>query len=385
MVLLVVLAYLIGPSVFADRGWVIAWSLLGLFSIVGVRLTAMATLRTLRKQGHNHKRIVIVGAGSWGREVIQRLRSEEWLGLDVVAVVDEFVQQEGKDQIEGVPYRGRIVELPNLINDEAIDEVWMCLPLGSRRAGGRDRIGEVMQILNNSTVTQRLLPEIEEMRILDRPVTEIMGLPVVNLNSSPMHGIPRLTKLAFDKLFALGVLAAISPLMLLIALAIKLESRGPILFKQLRQGYDGKQFLMYKFRTMQVHSESDGVVTQAKKDDSRVTKVGAFLRRNSLDELPQFLNVLLGSMSVVGPRPHAIEHNEYYRTQIESYMQRHRVRPGITGWAQVNGFRGATEDIDKMRQRVNHDLYYIEHWSFMLDVKIVLRTFVYGFRHENAF
>ena len=242
-----------------------------------------------------------------------------------------------------------------------------------------------MRILNDSTVTQRLLPEIEEMRLLDRPVTEIIGLPVVNLNTSPLHGVGRIAKRAVDFTLALVILLIISPLLMIIALAIKGGSKGPVFFTQLRNGSDGMPFEMLKFRSMKQHNELDGTVTQATIGDSRVTRVGAFLRRNSLDELPQFVNVLTGSMSIVGPRPHAVEHNQYYRTQIESYMQRHRVKPGITGWAQINGFRGATEDIEKMRQRVNYDLYYIEHWSLWLDLKIICRTFIHGFTGENAY
>ena len=181
------------------------------------------------------------------------------------------------------------------------------------------------------------------------------------------------------------ILLVISPLMMIIALAIKVDSKGPVFFTQLRHGSDGKPFKMFKFRTMKQHNELDGTITQATIADLRITWLGALLRRNSLDELPQFVNVLMGNMSIVGPRPHAVEHNQYYRTQIDSYMQRHRVKPGITGWAQINGFRGATEDIEKMRQRVNYDLYYIEHWALWLDLKIIFRTFIHGFRGENAY
>jgi len=222
------------------------------------------------------------------------------------------------------------------------------------------------------------------MRLLNRPVTEIIGLPVVDLNSTPMQGVGKWTKAVGDSVLSLLIIVLVSPILLMIAAAIKLESKGPIFFQQLRHGSDGKPFKMHKFRTMRLHSENGGEVTQAKHGDKRVTKVGSFLRRNSLDELPQFFNVLLGDMSIVGPRPHAVEHNQYYRKQIDSYMQRHRVRPGITGWAQVNGFRGPTENVEQMRQRVNYDLYYIDHWSLWFDIKIIIRTVFHGFRGENA-
>jgi len=360
------------------------WALLGLVALITIRLTAMFGLRALRSQGRNHKRIVVVGSGSWGQEVIARIQDAEWLGLDVVAVIDQHIEADGR-RIAGVPLRGGFGNLLGVISEESVDEVWICLPLGSRRAGGRDWIGEVMRILNDSTVTQRLLPEIEEMRLLDRPVTEIIGLPVVNLNTSPLHGVGRIAKRAVDFTLALVILLLISPLMMVIALAIKGGSKGPVFFTQLRHGSDGMPFEMLKFRSMKQHNELDGTVTQATIGDSRVTRVGAFLRRNSLDELPQFINVLMGKMSIVGPRPHAVEHNEYNRTQIEAYKQRPRVKPGITGWAQINGFRGATEDIEKMRQRVNYDLYYIEHWSLWLDLKIIFRTFFHGFTGGNAY
>lgn len=382
--LMVIASYLAGPKSPADRSWMIWWAVLGLATLVTIRLTTMAGLRRLRAKGVNHKRVVVVGGGHWGQEVISRIQQADWLGLDIVAVVDQHIEADGR-RIAGVPLRGDFATLLSVISKERIDEVWICLPLGSRRAGGRDWIGEVMSILNDSTVTQRLLPEIEEMRLLNRPVTEIIGLPVVNLNTSPLHGSGRIFKRMVDVVLSLAILILISPVMLIIAVAIKLDSKGPVLFKQLRHGSDGRSFKMLKFRTMKQHSEEEGSVTQATVRDSRVTRVGAFLRRNSLDELPQFINVLQGNMSVVGPRPHAVEHNEYYRTQIDSYMQRHRVKPGITGWAQVNGFRGATEDIEKMRQRVNYDLYYIEHWSLWIDIKIIFRTFIHGFRGENAY
>lgn len=173
--------------------------------------------------------------------------------------------------------------------------------------------------------------------------------------------------------------------MVAIAIAIKIDSKGPVFFRQMRHGSDGKPFSVIKFRTMNGHEEIPGQVLQATVRDSRITKVGGFLRRNSLDELPQFLNVLQGKMSIVGPRPHAIAHNNYYKDKIRSYMQRHSVKPGITGWAQVNGYRGETDEIEKMQKRVSLDLYYIEHWSLWFDIRIIARTVLYGFRHENAY
>ena len=382
--LLLLSKYLVGSDILYDRSWFLYWAAIGLAIMLATRVSVMAGLRLVRKQGHNHKRIVVIGGGAWGRSVIQRIQAADWLGLDIAAVFDQDPNRHGQ-LIEDVPVRGDYASLVEYIATDMVDEVWICLPLGSHRMGGTDLIGDVMEILNDSTVTQRLIPEFEEMRLLDKPVSEIIGLPVISLNTSPLNGVSRIGKTVMDWVLASAILVVTSPVMLAIAIAIKIDSKGPVFFKQIRNGSDGKPFEMFKFRTMNGHIEENGTVTQATKNDPRVTKLGAFLRRNSLDELPQFLNVLQGSMSIVGPRPHAVEHNEYYRTKIDSYMQRHRVKPGITGWAQVNGFRGPTENIDRMRERVSHDLYYIEHWSLWLDVKIVSRTLLSGFGGENAY
>ncbi len=189
----------------------------------------------------------------------------------------------------------------------------------------------------------------------------------------------------FDRLFSLAALLLLSPLLLGLALAIKATSPGPVLFRQLRLGLDGRPFHVYKFRSMRVHHESDGQVTQATREDSRVTPLGRFMRRTSLDELPQFLNVLRGDMSVVGPRPHALVHNDIYRKRLSQYMLRHSVKPGITGWAQIHGFRGETDTEDKMARRLEHDLHYIRHWSFWLDLKIVCWTALHGWTDRNAY
>ena len=384
VVLLILSGYLVGVSALYDRTWVIVWAVLGLTVISSIRVAVMATLRAIRKRGLNHKRVVVVGGGTWGGQVIRRIQSADRLGLDVVCVLDHNSELHGC-KIDGVPVLGGHDLLLDVIAKYSVDEVWICLPLGSHRSEGNDHIGSIMEMLGNSTVTQRLLPEFEEMRILNQPVTEIIGLPVVNLNTSPMRGLNRFIKGVEDRLLALLILILVSPLMVVIAIAIKLDSKGPVFYRQRRHGWDGKPFAVWKFRTMSEYREKSSTVTQATKHDPRVTKVGALLRKNSLDELPQFLNVLQGKMSIVGPRPHAIEHNEYYKKQIKSYMQRHRVKPGITGWAQINGFRGETAEIEKMRARVNLDLYYIEHWSLWFDINIIARTLLHGFRDENAY
>ena len=244
---------------------------------------------------------------------------------------------------------------------------------------------EIMQALQQSTVTTRLLLNIFNLMLLNHSITDIAGYPVLNIRTSPMRGINRFIKALEDRALALIILVLISPLLALISLAVKLTSQGPVFFKQQRLGWDGKIIKVYKFRTMYQHQEVNGKVTQAKANDARITPLGRFLRRTSLDELPQFINVLQGRMSIVGPRPHALAHNDEYKYKIHTYMQRHYVKPGITGWAQINGWRGETDTLDKMQKRIDYDLYYINHWSLWFDLKIIFLTFFRGFTHNNAY
>ncbi|MBA1884175.1 exopolysaccharide biosynthesis polyprenyl glycosylphosphotransferase, partial [Escherichia coli] len=213
---------------------------------------------------------------------------------------------------------------------------------------------------------------------------DVNGVPVVPLFDTPMNGINMVFKRIEDLLIASLILILISPILILIALSVKLTSKGPVIFRQIRYGMDGKPIKVYKFRSMNV-MENDENVKQATKNDTRVTKVGAFLRKTSLDELPQFFNVITGQMSIVGPRPHAVAHNELYRDLIEGYMLRHKVKPGITGWAQINGWRGETDTLDKMKMRVEYDLAYIREWSIWLDIKIIFLTVFKGFVNKSAY
>ena len=212
----------------------------------------------------------------------------------------------------------------------------------------------------------------------------VCGVPVISVCETPFTGSNGLLKRLSDIVLALVILTLISPLLLLIAIAVKLDSPGPVIFKQRRYGMNGEEILVYKFRSMTV-CEDGGTIQQARKNDSRITRLGAFLRKTSLDELPQFINVLQGHMSIVGPRPHAVAHNEMYRSLIRGYMLRHKVKPGITGWAQVNGFRGETDTLDKMQSRIDYDLDYLRHWSLRLDLKIILKTILTVFKDQAAY
>ena len=355
--------------------WIVgAWSVLMCF-----RISLRLALRWARGWGLNTRRIVIVGAGQLGRQVVQRINEAPWAGLRVMGLYDDNTEYHGQ-VIEGVKVRGSPARLVRSVKPYAIDEVWLALPLRAE-----ERMKEILYELRHSTVAVRFVPDIFGFRLLNHSFSEVAGMPVMSLNASPMVGANRVLKTLLDWVLSLAILMVISPLMLAIAVGVKATSRGPILFKQRRHGWDGRSIEIYKFRTMVVHKECDGGVTQACRDDVRVTPLGSFLRRTSLDELPQFLNVLQGRMSIVGPRPHAIEHNEQYKEVIDAYMQRHKVKPGITGWAQVNGWRGETDTLEKMEKRVEYDLYYIENWSLWFDIKIIFMTFFKGFIHKNAY
>ena len=359
-----------------SRGWIGIWALLGWGALLSGRILLRLGLRWLRSHGFNQRRIVIVGSEGLGEEVTERLLASPWIGLQVAGF---FNAGAGVPQ-PSVPVLGGLLDVAEYVTKERIDQVWVALPLKDQ-----DKVESLLHELRHSVVDIRFVPDIFGFRLLNHSVTEVAGLPVMNLSATPMVGVNRLVKALEDRLLALLILLLISPLLLLIALGVKLTSPGPVLFKQRRLGWDGQPFKVYKFRSMVVHQETGGQLTQASRGDARITPFGAFLRRTSLDELPQFYNVLKGTMSIVGPRPHAISHNEQYKDLVDDYMQRHKVKPGITGWAQINGWRGETDTFEKMRKRVEYDLYYIENWSLWFDLRIILLTVFKGFISKNAY
>ena len=377
--ILIIIAFLTKTSTLFSRQWMAAWVFSSWGLLLLFRLILTWSLRTIRKRGWNHKKILIVGAGVLGQNVAQHLKEADWTGLEIIGFLDDDEALHGR-LIEGIPVIGSANESGTIVQQNSVDEVWLALPLRAE-----ERVKAILYDLRHSTVTIRFVPDIFGFRLLNHSVTDIAGIAVLDLSTSPMEGLNRIIKAIEDRVLALFILVLVSPLMLIIAIGVKISSPGPILFKQRRHGYDGKPIKVYKFRTMYVHREGSGKLTQAKKGDARITKFGAFLRRTSLDELPQFFNVLQGRMSIVGPRPHAVEHNEYYKDYIDTYMLRHKVKPGITGWAQINGLRGETDTLDKMKTRVEYDLFYIENWSLWFDIKIILLTFFKGFVNKNAY
>ncbi|WP_035882945.1 undecaprenyl-phosphate glucose phosphotransferase [Cupriavidus metallidurans] len=368
-------AFLIHQIGAVSRVWSMGWFIGTGVMLALSRVVMFRMLANVRQQGINAKRVLIFGYGPLGREMYDRVQHFRDAGYRVVGVYDE--------ESDAIPYDvtplRQIEEVSSFVRDHGVREIWLTLPM----AACRDLSGVVRQF-RNEMIDIRWVPDVSSVELLGHRFSEFMGLPVIDLNSPPVSGITGVVKASFDRVFSLGVLVCLSPLLLLIAAMVKLSSPGPVLFRQQRLGIDGQPFNVYKFRTMRPHQDGGGV-TQAVRGDPRVTRVGAFLRRTSLDELPQFINVLRGEMSVVGPRPHAMEHNELYKELIDRYMLRHRVKPGITGWAQINGLRGQTDTIEKMRKRIEFDIYYIQHWSFQLDLRIILRTALHGWTGTTAY
>ena len=356
--------------------WMFGWLTLALFGFLINRWVLYGVLSGLRKCGVNSKRVIIVGYGNTGRELHQRALAQRWTGYRVVAAYAGECSVSLDTPVESLH---TLDDIPAAVARHQAHEVWITLPLAETA-----QLRRLQTLLGNTLVDIRWVPDVTAVSMLTHRTVEFLGMPVVELNHPASTGTSGILKEIFDRLFAAIVLILLAPLFVAIALAIRINSPGPILFRQPRLGLNGQRFQVLKFRSMRVHQEGDRV-TQATRDDPRVTSVGQFLRRTSLDELPQFFNVLMGDMSVVGPRPHALPHNDLYKNKLAMYMQRHRVKPGITGWAQINGHRGETDTDEKMAHRVQFDLYYIQHWSFWMDLKIILWTALKGWTSQNAY
>ena len=348
------------------------------FAVTPLCLHAAHVLRvrahwSISNSGHA-PRYLIIGANSAGFELFRRLPQKGFLG---------FFDFRSSDRLAAVvdPARlaGHCRDVAEFARTHGVTSVYITLPLSNV-----PRIGTMIQELRDTTASIYFVPDVFAFDLVQGRLVEINGMPALSVCDTPFHGIDAVLKRATDIVLASVALLVLSLPMLLIALAVKFTSPGPVLFRQRRYGLNGEEIMVYKFRSMTV-CEDGPLVTQATKQDVRVTALGRLLRKTSLDELPQFLNVLEGKMSVVGPRPHAVAHNEQYRKLINGYMIRHKVRPGITGLAQVNGLRGETETVDKMRERVRFDLEYLSNWSPWLDVKIILKTLGVLIRGERAY
>ncbi|MDQ6986486.1 MAG: undecaprenyl-phosphate glucose phosphotransferase [Mariprofundaceae bacterium] len=353
-----------------------SWFLLAPMGLILLHIVERIFLRLLRKRGRNSKSAIIVGSGELGVSLANRVADADWIGLNIVGFFDDKMDVK---EINGIPLLGRCDDVYDYVCEHHIEHVYLALPMRAEKV-----MRKVFDEMQDTTASVFLIPDVFVFELMCSYQQDISGLPVFSLCESPLNGPFGVVKRAEDIVFSILILLLIWPVMLLIGIAIRLTSKGPALFKQRRYGLNGMPIKVYKFRSMAV-CEDAGDVPQAKRGDVRITKFGAFLRRTSLDELPQFFNVLQGRMSIVGPRPHAVAHNEQYRKLIRGYMWRHKVRPGITGWAQINGWRGETDTVEKMEKRVEYDLDYIRRWSIWFDLKIILLTVVKGFINKNAY
>ena len=355
------------------------WFVTAFVAMVAARVAMRMLLRYVRAHGYDHRKVVFAGCNGIAKNLSETFSAHPWMGIDVVGYFDDR-SPDGDRQlaIPKADLSGSIADLLRLAQHGDVDAVYVCLPMAAEK-----RIKGLIDSLADTTVSVHFCPSFFEFGMLYARWDEVFGQPVISIVDSPFNGPNRLVKRTEDVVLTLAVLPVVALPMLLIAAAIKVSSPGPVFFRQMRHGIGGKLFQIWKFRTMHV-SERDEEFRQARKSDPRVTPLGAYLRASSLDELPQLFNVLRGDMSIVGPRPHPLKLNETHRGQIDRFMLRHKVKPGITGLAQVNGFRGETDDGVKMARRVENDLTYIRQWSLWLDLKILLRTVIVVLSGRNA-
>jgi putative colanic acid biosynthesis UDP-glucose lipid carrier transferase len=366
---LLVIGFATKTSVGYSRVAIALWCTATPVGLSLVRIAVRQALRAARDRGYNKRIGAIVGSGPLAQQISKTLLDNASFGIENRGFFDD----------EGEQLTGSLDELIELCAQGKVDVVYMALPLERSR-----QIRELTGRLQNSTASIYLVPDLLVFDLMQARVQHLGDVPVISILESPFLGIDGSVKRLEDVILGSLILLLISIPMLFIALAVKLTSSGPIFFKQRRYGLNGKEISVWKFRSMSVLEDGDQV-KQATKGDVRITPLGAFLRKTSLDELPQFINVIQGQMSIVGPRPHAVAHNEQYRQIIGDYMLRHKVKPGITGWAQINGWRGETDTLEKMEKRVEFDLYYIRNWSLYLDLKIVFLTVFRGFNDSNAY
>lgn len=339
-----------------------------------LQLIVHLIFRILVEKFHHHQQrgrqnALIIGSSVLGSYLAKRINDNPWVYTKVVGVIDDDTLALTRWKVPEVPTLGGFVELPRLIDTLRVTSVYITLPLDQSKA-----IARIYAELEKKNVNIYWAPDIHGFKLINPSVKELGGVPLLTLSETPLLGTHKWLKSFEDHVVATLALLVLSPLMALVAIAIKLDSSGPVIFKQRRHGWDGRIIEVWKFRTMYTNQVQTADVKQATRNDPRVTRVGKILRRTSIDELPQLFNVLQGTMSLVGPRPHAVEHNDYYSEKIDAYLSRHRIKPGMTGLAQVEGFRGETATLEKMKGRVAYDLKYINEWSVWLDFWILFKT-----------
>jgi len=373
---LLLLAFALKVTELFSRKVILTWFAITPFVVVAAqvgfrRYAAFSALRGKILQSH-----VIVGANDVGARLARRLRANPHLGA-----FRGFFDDRHSERLPGLPDEqllGGTTDIANYVRLNSVSSIYICLPMRPD-----ERVTRLLEELKDTTASVYFVPDLYAFDTMQAQVCDLDGIPLFAVRETPFSGMNGVLKRGSDIIFATILLAMIWPLLLALAIGVRMSSPGPALFRQRRYGLYGESIYVYKFRTMRVLE--DGKITQAQRNDPRVTRFGGFLRRSSLDELPQLFNVLAGTMSLVGPRPHAVSHNEEYRKVIAGYMLRHKVRPGITGWAQVNGYRGETETVEKMQRRVEYDLDYLRNWSLRLDLTIMFRTALTVWRDRNAY
>jgi len=373
--LLAGLAFVTKSGADFSRHWMGLWFASTWVVLVASRVLLRIVLSWLRSSGFNHRHIVIVGTGEQAIVVADRLRRSTWFGLEISALFGAHAERL-PSWLRDKKIITDVVDLRAYVDSGDVDQVWISLPHSEE-----ETIRRVIAALDGSATEIRYVPDIFEYQLMHHSLSEIAGVPVVNISYSAIDGMNEVIKMCEDYLLAVALLVLSSPLMLLIAAGVKMSSPGAVLYRQRRVGWNGQEFTMLKFRSMPMEAEKESGPVWSSKVDNRATKFGAFLRKTSLDELPQLLNVLKGEMSLIGPRPERPMFVEKYKDEIPHYMKKHLVKAGLTGWAQVHGWRGNT----CLHTRIEHDLYYIENWSLWLDIKIIVMTVFRGLVHKNAY
>ena len=364
-----------------SRVWGATWFVTAYLLLVAARGVFLVMLDKWRRNGDLSYNIVVVGAGEFGQALLQHLDHQGNRTARVVGLFDDRATRI-PEIVAGHEVRGNIDDLLLFVRRNRVDQIVIALPWSAH-----ERLAVILRQLATVSIDVKLCPSEAAFEVPNLGYDSVAGIPMLTILKPPLAGWNRILKNVEDRTLGAAILLITGPLMLFIALGIKLSGGGPVLFRQQRYGFNNNEFTLFKFRSMATDLPGGAAdrLVQVRRDDPRVTAFGRFLRRTSLDELPQLFNVMRGEMALVGPRPHAVEHNEEYARIIDRYLVRHKVKPGITGWAQVNGLRGETSTPQAMRRRVQHDLQYIENWSFLLDLKILGLTLFTGFVHENAY
>lgn len=369
-VILGAIYYISDNSVNYDNKLFIYWFFVGGLALIVIRFSIRLMLNKYRSIGGNQRRVLVIGDGEIATRLANKIYSSPWTGYKVLGSF-------GDAHVEGCSHLGDFNEIEAYMDkySQLIDQVWIALPLSDELL-----VEQILHSLRNATQTIRYIPDMRGFRLINHSVSDIAGLPVINLSMSPISGGNQLLKVIEDKFLSGVILLMISPILLILAIGVKATSPGPVFYRQERVSWNNKTFMMLKFRSMPQNSEKDGVQWGGAKGKTN-TKFGQFIRKTSLDELPQFINVLKGDMSIVGPRPERTVFVEQFKDEIPGYMQKHMVKAGITGWAQINGWRGDTD----LQKRIDCDLYYIDNWSLWLDIKIIFLTVFKGFINKNAY